>query len=127
MKRKVTVIEAIEHARQRIRVAAYVRVSSKSEDQENSFQAQQHHYQSVLSFDPNVELIEIYADEGITGTSVKKREDFLRMLYDARHNKFDRLIVKSVTRFGRNIVDTLNALRDLERAGVSVCLQQPFR
>ena len=123
MKRKVTVIEAIEHARQRIRVAAYIRVSSKSEDQENSFQAQQLHYQSVLSFDPNFELIEIYADEGITGTSVKKREDFLRMLYDARHNKFDRLIVKSVTRFGRNIVDTLNALRDLERAGVSVLFE----
>ena len=54
MKRKVTVIEAIEHARQRIRVAAYVRVSSKSEDQENSFQAQQLHYQSVLAFDPKV-------------------------------------------------------------------------
>ena len=122
-KKEVTVIDAFVRTRQVLRVAAYIRVSSKSEDQENSYQAQLTHYQTAFAYDPNIELVEIYADEGISGTSVKKREDFLRMMYDSRQNKFDRLVVKSVTRFGRNIVDTLNALRDLDRAGVSVLFE----
>ena len=122
-KKEVTVIEPILKSKSKLRIAAYIRVSSKSEDQENSFNAQMIHYQKTFAYDPNTELVEIYADEGITGTSLKKRDDFLRMLYDAREHKFDRLVVKSVTRFGRNIVDCLNALRELENQGVSVLFE----
>ena len=69
-KKEVTVIDAFVRTRQILRVAAYIRVSSKSEDQENSYQAQMTHYQTLFAYDPNIEMTEIYADVGITGTSL---------------------------------------------------------
>lgn len=119
----ITVIKPIETTR-KTRLAAYCRVSSSSEQQEHSFQAQLKHYENITAYYPDSELIEIYADEGIIGTSVKKRDDFLRMMYDARQHRFDRILVKSVTRFGRNLVDSLEALRELKRLGISVYFEQ---
>lgn len=121
--KEVTVIKPIENTR-KTRLAAYCRVSSSSDEQEHSFQAQLKHYENITAYYPDSELIDIYADEGITGTSLKKRDEFLRMMYDARQHRFDRILVKSVTRFGRNLVDSLEALRELKRLGISVFFEQ---
>ena len=74
-----------------LRVAAYCRVSTSEEDQLNSFITQMHYYHDFISQSDNMVLVDIYADEGITGTSVEKRNDFKRMLNDCRLGKIDRI------------------------------------
>ncbi len=86
----------------KLRVAAYARVSSSSEDQLNSYRVQNQYYSELISSNPDWEMVDIYADEGITGTSVEKREDFQRMMQDCRKGKIDRILVKSISRFARN-------------------------
>lgn len=84
-KPQVIVIEAADRPQDiRLRVAAYVRVSSDSEDQLNSFAAQNHYYTSLISAKGNWDMVDIYADRGITGTSAEKRDDFQRLLADCR-------------------------------------------
>ena len=78
----------------KLRVAAYARVSSSSEDQLNSYRVQNQYYSELISSNPDWEMVDIYADEGITGTSVEKREDFQRMMQDCRKGKIDRILVK---------------------------------
>ena len=78
----------------KLRVAAYARVSSSSEDQLNSYRVQNQYYSELISGNPDWEMVDIYADEGITGTSVEKREDFQRMMCDCRKGKIDRILVK---------------------------------
>ena len=73
----------------KLRVAAYARVSSSSEDQLNSYRVQNQYYSELISNNPDWEIVDIYADEGITGTSVEKREDFQRMMQDCRKGKID--------------------------------------
>ena len=73
-----------ESAARKLRVAAYARVSSSSEDQLNSYRVQNQYYSELISSNPDWEMVDIYADEGITGTSVEKREDFRRMMQDCR-------------------------------------------
>lgn len=85
-----------------LRVAAYCRVSTSEEDQLNSFITQMRYYHDFISQSDNMVLVDIYADEGITGTSVEKRNEFKRMLNDCRLGKIDRIYVKSVSRFARN-------------------------
>ena len=103
-----------------LRVAAYCRVSTDSEDQINSFIAQMHYYYSFIQQAENMELVDVYADEGITGTSVAKRDDFNRMIKDCKLGKIDRIYVKSVSRFARNALDCLEHIRLLKDYGVSV-------
>ena len=87
-KRRVITIEATEKSQEiKLRVAAYARVSSASDDQLNSFAAQNKYYTSLISAKDNWSMVDIYADEGITGTSVEKREDFKRLLADCRRGK----------------------------------------
>ena len=93
------------------RVAAYVRVSTQEEEQQGSFDMQVLHYTQRIENNPNYELVDIYKDEGISGTSVHKRLDFQRMIADATAGKIDLILTKSISRFGRNIVDILNNLR----------------
>lgn len=81
-----------------LRVAAYCRVSTDSEDQLNSFAAQQSYYNDYIRKHDNWQLAEIYADEGITGTSAKKRKDFQRLLADCRNGRIDKVLVKSISR-----------------------------
>lgn len=102
------------------RVAAYCRVSSDSEDQVNSFLNQVRYYTDFISTSDKMELVDIYADEGITGTSLNKRDDFKRMMNDARLGKIDRIYVKSVQRFARNSLECLESVRKLTEYGVSV-------
>ena len=103
-----------------MKVAAYCRVSTDKEDQVNSFESQMRYFREYIERRPDWELYEIYADEGITGTSTKKRQAFLRMLSDARGNKFQKILTKEVSRFARNTVDTLQYTRELKGLGIGV-------
>ena len=102
------------------RTAAYCRVSTESDEQELSFESQCEYYRNYINDHPEYELVDIYADEGITGTSISKRDGFNRMMQDAIDGKIDLIITKSVTRFARNTVDSLNSLRILKEHNVEV-------
>ena len=108
----------------KLRVAAYARVSSSSEDQLNSYRVQNQYYSELISSNPDWEMVDIYADEGITGTSIEKREDFQRMMHDCRKGMIDRILVKSISRFARNTKDCLAAVRELKELGVSVQFEE---
>ena len=112
-----------DHARP-LRVAAYARVSSNSEDQKHSFAAQNAYYSKLITDNPDWELTDIYADQGITGTSIDKRDDFLRMMEDCRKGRIDRILVKSSSRFARNTKESLAAVRELKSLDVSVCFEE---
>lgn len=103
-----------------IKVASYCRVSSDKDDQANSFEAQQRYFKEYIDRQPDWELYEVYADEGITGTSTKKRAAFNRMIHDAHLGKFKLIITKEVSRFSRNILDTIAYTRELKQLGVGV-------
>jgi DNA invertase Pin-like site-specific DNA recombinase len=107
-----------------LRVAAYARVSSNSEDQENSFAAQYRYYTSLISKTEEWELVDICADEGITGISADKRGDFQRLMADCRRGLIDRVLVKSISRFARNTLECLEAIRELKSIGVSVFFEE---
>ncbi len=103
-----------------IKVASYCRVSTDKEDQANSFEAQRRYFEEYIARTPDWELYETYADEGITGTSTKKRTAFNRMIADAYAGKFQLILTKEISRFSRNIVDTLTYTRELKAIGVAV-------
>lgn len=103
-----------------IQVASYCRVSTDQSDQANSFEAQQRYFREYIQHHPDWELYEVYADEGITGTSTKKRGQFNRMINDAFAGKFSLIITKEVSRFSRNVLDTIFYTRELKAIGVAV-------
>ena len=102
------------------KVAIYARVSTEHEAQISALDNQIQYYENILQQHPEWELVDTYIDEGITGTSVLKREDFLRMIEDANNGLFDLIITREVSRFARNTVDTLQETRKLKRIGVEV-------
>jgi len=116
----IKIIPARDMAPERLRVAAYCRVSSDSSDQLHSYAAQIRAYTEMIQQHERWELVDIYADSGLTGTKTDKREAFNRMMDDCRKGKIDRILVKSVSRFARNTKDCLVALRELSTLGVSV-------
>ena len=103
-----------------LRVAAYCRVSTDKDDQKNSLESQKSYFEDYIKRNPDWELVKIYPDEGITGTSTKKRKQFNNMITDAKCGKIDRIITKEVSRFARNTVDTLQYTRELKSLGVGV-------
>ena len=103
-----------------IKVASYCRVSTDKEDQANSFETQKRYFRKYIELHPDWELYEIYADEGITGTTTKKRTQFKRMINDAYEGKFQMIITKEVSRFSRNILDTIAYTRELRAIGIGV-------
>ena len=107
----------------KIRVGAYCRVSTDSEEQADSFIAQVKYYTDFISHSPDMVLVDIYADEGITGTCVNKREEFQRMLKDSKAGKLDRIYVKSVSRFARNSLECIENIRLLKEYGTSVLFE----
>ena len=107
-----------------LRVAAYARVSSDSNDQLHSYAAQTAYFAKLINSNPNWIFADIYADQGITGTSVEKRDDFLRMMEDCRSGRIDRILVKSTSRFARNTKESLEAVRELKSLGVSVYFEE---
>ncbi len=106
------------------RVAAYARVSTDSEEQDTSFVAQVEYYTDYINRRANWEFVEIYADDGITGTNTKKRDGFNRMIEDALAGKIDLIITKSISRFARNTVDTLTTIRILKEKGIGVIFEK---
>lgn len=106
------------------RVAAYCRVSSQKDEQMHSLAAQVDYYTQLLSADKDCEFAGIYADEGISGTRTKNRAEFLRLIEDCRAGKVDAIITKSVSRFGRNTVDTLVFTRELKSMGVDIFFEK---
>ncbi|MGN0498390.1 MAG: recombinase family protein [Acutalibacteraceae bacterium] len=119
----VTIAPSIQ-AKQTMRVAAYCRVSSDSSDQLHSFAAQVQHYTKFIGENERMELADIYADEGITGTKTAKRDDFNRLVADCKKGKIDRVLTKSVSRFARNTADSLMYARLLKEYGVSILFEK---
>ena len=107
-----------------LRVAAYCRVSTDSEEQLNSYENQKSYYTEKIMTTPNWTMADIFADEGITGTSTSKRKDFLRMIRQCRQGKIDMILTKSISRFARNTVDTLNYTRELRSLGIPVYFEE---
>ena len=107
-----------------LRMAAYARTSSDSSDQQHSYAAQVKHYTEYIGAHPEWTLIDIYADEGLTGTETGKREEFQRMLADCKRGKIDRILVKNISRFARNTSDCLTAVRLLKSLGVTVFFEK---
>ena len=107
-----------------LRVAAYCRVSSDSSDQLHSYAAQIKAYTEQIGAHADWELVDVYADEGLTGTRMDKREDFQRLLADCRKGKVDRVLCKSISRFARNTRDCLAALRELSALGITVYFEK---
>lgn len=103
-----------------LKVAAYCRVSTDKDDQANSFESQKRYFEEYINRNPDWELTEIYADEGLTGTTTKKRKAFNKMIADAHLGKFDKVLTKEVSRFARNTVDTLQYTRELKALNVGV-------
>ena len=101
-------------------VAIYARVSTEHEAQISALENQIQYYDDILERHPEWELYDKYIDEGVTGTSVKKRRSFIRMMEDAAAGRFDLIITREVSRFARNTVDTLQQTRILKRQGVEV-------
>lgn len=108
----------------KIRCAAYCRVSSNSEDQLHSYAAQVKYYGEKFNGSVTEELVDIYADEGITGTSAEKRTEFQRLIKDCKRGKIDRIYTKSISRFARNTKDCLNTIRLLRELGISIVFEE---
>ena len=121
---EITIIPAKDRSHEIVRTAAYARVSSDSEDQLNSFAAQIRYYTELLKDSTDAVFVDMYADEGITGTSATKRPDFQRLMSDCRKGKIDRVLTKSVSRFARNTADCLAAIRELKTLGISVYFEK---
>ena len=131
MERKVIVIPKAEPLQtdssgtvRKKRVCAYARVSTDFEDQKNSFNAQLDEFKKRIQRNPEWEFVNLYSDEGISGTSLKRREGFNRMIDDALKGKIDLILVKSISRFARNTIDFLGKIRELKAKNVEVFFEK---
>lgn len=129
MGKKITRIEPVKHSHPLQeaaprRVCAYCRVSTGHMEQKNSFDAQVQYYTRLIGEKPNWILAGVYADEARSGTKVKSREGFQQMLFDCRQGKIDLILTKSVTRFARNTVDSIQTIRMLKELGIEVYFEK---
>ena len=111
-------------AKKKLRVAAYCRVSTDQDEQLNSFEVQKAYYTEKILGNPNWKMADIFADEGISGVSMKKRDEFKRMLRHCREGRIDMILVKSVSRFGRNTVDVMRTVRSLREKNITVLFEK---
>ena len=102
------------------KVAIYTRVSTEHEEQISAMANQKDWYSAILNIHPEWDVVQMYADEGVTGTAAYKRKAFMEMIRDAYDGKFDMILTREVSRFARNTVDTLNYTRQLKRHMVEV-------
>ena len=109
---------------QKLRMAAYCRVSTDQEEQLLSYENQVNYYTNYISENPLYEYAGTYADEGISGTNTKKRDEFNRMIADCRAGKIDMIITKSISRFARNTLDCLNYVRELKDLGIGIIFEK---
>lgn len=108
---------------QKRRVAGYARVSTDSDEQFTSYEAQVDYYTRYIQSKPEWDFVRVYTDEGISGTNTKRREGFKEMIADALAGKIDLIVTKSVSRFARNTVDSLVTIRKLKENGVECYLK----
>ena len=108
----------------RLNVAAYCRVSSESDEQQNSYQVQIEYYTNYILSNPEWNLVDIFADEGISGTQTKNRTEFNRMIRMCKKKKIDLILCKSTSRFSRNTVDCLDYVRLLKSLGIGVIFEK---
>lgn len=116
--------EKTQETKRQLRVAAYCRVSTDEEEQLTSYEAQQTYYTDYIMKNRDWTMAGIFADEGITGTSARKRPEFLRMIKLCRKQKIDVILTKSISRFARNTVDCLNYIRILKELGIAVIFEK---
>lgn len=132
MKKKITTIPATKHkytatsiaSTKKRRVAGYARVSTDSDEQFTSYEAQVDYYTNLIQSRVDWEFVDVYTDEGITGTNTKYREGFKSMVGDALGGKIDLIVTKSVSRFARNTVDSLTTVRKLKDKGVEIYFEK---
>lgn len=129
LQRTVTVIPAKpqrskQAVKRQLRVAAYCRVSTEEEEQQSSYEAQCTYYTDKIMTNPEWIMAGIFADEGITGTSTKKRDDFNRMIRKCRQKKIDLILTKSISRFARNTLDSLKYIRALKELGIGIIFEK---
>ncbi len=132
MAKNITVIPATldrrtgipSHMQHKRRVAGYARVSTDSEEQLTSYEAQVDYYTQYIKANSDWQFVAVYTDEGISATNTKRREGFIRMVQDALDGKIDLIVTKSVSRFARNTVDSLTTVRKLKDAGVEVYFEK---
>ena len=108
----------------KLKVAAYCRVSTDSDEQASSYEVQIEHYTNFIQKNPEWSLAGIYADDGITGTNTKKRDEFNRMIKDCLEGKIDMIITKSISRFARNTLDCLKYIRELKERNIPVYFEK---
>ena len=123
--RTVTVMPATLRANlsemiQKENVTYYARVSTDMNEQEESYEKQREYFENYIKLRPEWNYLEGYADQGISGTKAQQRPEFMRMIEDCRKGKINRILVKSISRFARNTVDTLHYIQELKELGVSV-------
>ena len=123
-KRQVGNTARQQDAKPKLRVAAYCRVSTDSDEQATSYDAQVEHYTEFIQKNPEWEFAGIYADDGISGTNTKKREDFNRMIDDCEAGNIDMIITKSISRFARNTLDCLKYIRQLKDKNIPVFFEK---
>lgn len=116
-------LQEVQQELPKLRVAAYCRVSTQEEEQVGSFDMQVRHFTQRIESNPDWELVEIYQDEGISATTIKKRLGFQKMIADAVDGKIDLILTKSISRFGRNIVDILDNLNILSALNPPVSVE----
>ena len=107
-----------------INVAAYIRVSTDSEDQENSFEIQEKYFSNLLENHSDWTNAGIYSDFGISGTKIKERTGFRRLIHHCKEGKIQKIITKSISRFSRNTTDFISAIDTLKSCGVSVFFEK---
>ena len=110
--------------KKQLRVAAYCRVSTDDEEQLTSYEAQVSYYTDKITSNPDWVMADVFADEGKTGTSVKSRKDFQRMIRQCRRGKIDLILTKSLSRFARNTLDTVKYTRELRQLGIPVIFEK---
>ena len=121
---KITVVKPKDETEKKKRVAAYARVSTFKEEQEESFEAQFSYYSRLISNNANYEMVEVYADQGISGTKAESRPNFMRMINDALAGKIDIIYCKSISRFSRNCAECMEIVRKLKNHKVEVIFER---
>jgi len=129
--KSITVIPARKHRRTapgeekpKLRVAAYCRVSTDTEEQSTSYETQIDHYTAYINGHPDWTLAGVFADDGISGTNTKKRDEFNRMIDECMAGKIDMIVTKSISRFARNTLDCLKYIRQLKEKNIPVYFEK---
>ena len=132
MERKVRIVEATRQMHTlaplamptRRKAACYLRISTRSDEQENSLENQRAHYEDLFATTPEYEFAGIYYDDGVSGTGISRRHGFQQMISDAIEGKFSLILTKSISRFGRNVVDSISTIRKLKEYGVECIFEK---